>query len=56
MWYVCTLKINESFSRDLIGETYPFIFNALHDLVAFVQFKNVKSTLGGVLLLVKLQD
>ena len=56
MWYVCTLKINQSFSRDLIGETYPFICNALRDLAPFVQFKKVENTLGGVLLLVKLQD
>ena len=54
---VCfTLKINQSFSRDLIGETYPFVCNASRDLAPFVQFKNVKSTLRGVLFLVKLQD
>ena len=30
------------------------MYDALSDLVAFVQFKNVKNTYGGVLLLVKL--
>ena len=29
--------------------------DALRDLVAFVQFKNVKDTHGGVLILIKLQ-
>ena len=32
-----------------------YIFDALRDLVSFVQFKNVKNTHGGVLLLLKLQ-
>ena len=32
-----------------------FICDALHDFVPFAQFKNVKNTLGGGLLLVKLQ-
>ena len=32
-----------------------FIWDALHDLVPFVQFKNVNSTHGGVFLLEKLQ-
>ena len=31
------------------------ICDALRDLVPFVQFKNVKNTPGGVLILVKLQ-
>ena len=31
------------------------IYGALCDLVAFVQFKNVKDTHGGVLILIKLQ-
>ena len=33
----------------------PTFTHALHDLVTFVQFKNVKSTPGEVLFLVKLQ-
>ena len=32
------------------------ICDALHDLVPFVQLKNVKNTHGGVLLLVKLRS
>ena len=33
----------------------PIIYDVLRDLVPFVQFKNVKNTYEGVLLLVKLQ-
>ena len=29
-----------------------FIYDALHDLVPFVQLKNIKNTHGGVLILV----
>ena len=39
-------------SYGVLSHLYLFV---LHDLVPFVQFKNVKNTFRGVLLLVKLQ-
>ena len=39
-----------------INNTRMNTLGALRNLVPFVQFKNVKNTHGGVLLLVKLQD
>ena len=46
----------KTYSSNTAKITYLlYIFYALRDLVPFVQFKNVKNTHGGVLLLVKLQ-
>ena len=45
-----------SIKKQIIRKNVPWhIFGALRDLVPFVQFKNVKNTHGGVLILVKLQ-
>ena len=48
--FLCNASFN--LSMDYACTIYPSIFDALHDVVPFVQLKNVKNTHGGVLLLV----
>ena len=58
MWSVFLSLIVQSklaFCQSLIFEVREFKCDALHSLIPFVQFRNVKSNHGGVLLLVELQ-